>query len=222
MIEHVGLAAVTAAFQYAVQSAVARAVNQAHVTLRRPTSNESLEGPRANIYLYQAEPSPALRNADLPTRTSAGTVRQKPVAVYDVCFLLSFYGDETRYEPQLMAGKVLETLHAEQPSLPADAIDVLDQLRPALGFGRDPDEFESFWQELVDAYARMRAAGLHFFQTPLSVSELSQLWSFLFHAPYTLSMAWQCSAVPLLSPLEPVRVPPVARVSIQHRREFGS
>ncbi|WP_428268592.1 Pvc16 family protein [Haliangium sp.] len=217
MIEHLGLAAVTAALQYTVQSAVTQAVNQAHVTLRRPTNNETLEGPRANIYLYQAEPCPVLRNADLPTRASTGTVRQSPVAAYDVRFLLSFYGDDARYEPQLMAGKVLEALHTEQPSLPADAIEVLDQLQPALGFGRDPDQFSSFWHQLVDAYARMRAAGMNFFQTPLAVSELSQLWSFLFHAPYTLSMAWQCSSVPLISALEPAPVPPVTRVSIRQR-----
>ena len=202
MMEHFGMAAVTAALRHTVDDAIRQAVNGASVTLRRPVAADTAElgGPRANIYLYQSEPTPDQRNADLPFRNPDGALRRLPVAVYDLRFLISFYGDDAKYEPQLMAAKVLESLHAEQPILPYEAT---EDLAAALELGRPSMvPLEDRRQHLVEGYLVMRRHGLHFFQVPLTVSELSQLWSFLFRAPYTLTVAWQCSSVWLESGVE--------------------
>ena len=45
-----------------------------------------------NIYLYQAVPNVALRNADLPTRASGGDLVQRPVAALDLNYLFTFSG----------------------------------------------------------------------------------------------------------------------------------
>ncbi|MCG8421430.1 MAG: DUF4255 domain-containing protein [Proteobacteria bacterium] len=213
MIEHVGMAAATAALRHTVDTAVRRAVNGASVTLRRPVAADSAEigGPRANIYLYQSELTADQRNADLPFRAGDRTLRQRPVAVYDLRFLISFYGDDAKYEPQLMAGKVLESLHANQPSLTFEATEELDA---ALAMGSSSTTTsDERRRQLVDDYLEMRRQGLHFFQVPLTVSELSQLWSFLFRAPYTLTVAWQCSSVWLNSSIEVPSLPQVARIN---------
>lgn len=202
MIGHYAMAAATAALRQTVERAVALAVNGASVTLRRPVSADASElgGPRANLYLYQAEPAAEQRNADLPFLAADGSLRGRPRIPYELRFLISFYGDDARYEPQLMAAKVLQALHASQPEL---SFDGTDELESALLLDTTPnaspdelrDELDSLRQQLVEDYLAMRRLGLHFFQVPLSVSELSQLWSFLFRAPYTLTIAWQCSAV---------------------------
>lgn len=210
MIEHFGMAAATAALRHTVDTAVRQAVNGASVTLRRPVAADSAEigGPRANIYLYQSEPAADQRNIDLPFRRGDGTLRCRPVAVYDLRFLISFYGDDAKYEPQLMAGKVLESLHAEQPVLPFEAT---EDMAPALALASAPDPSpEDRRHQLVEDYLAMRRSGLHFFQIPLTVSELSQLWSFLFRAPYTLTVAWQCASVWLES--STIDVPAVHKV----------
>lgn len=213
MMEFFGMAAATAALRHAVDLAVRQAVNGASVTLRRPVAADSadLGGPRANLYLYQSEPTAEQRNVDLPLRYADGTLRRRPVSFFDLRFLVSFYGDEARYEPQLMAARVLEALQLGQPDLPYEAT---EEMVPGLSFSASDATTEERRHQLVEDYLAMRRAGLHFFQIPLSIGELSQLWSFLFHAPYALTVALQCSSVWIESAVEVPAQPQVQQVRV--------
>jgi hypothetical protein len=153
----------------------------ARCTAVRPMGNGSSDGlPElgANLYLYQASPNPSWRNADLPTRREDGTIIQRPRMALDLYYLLTFYGDEKRLEPQRAMGSVLRTLHS-RPVL------TRDQIRSAV----NAVDFIS-GSDLAEEPEQVK-----FTPIPLSVEELYNMWSGLFQTPYNLSMAYQASVV---------------------------
>ena len=96
--------------------AINDAVPGADVTIARPhaaTDGANPESPTVNLYLYQVTQNSAWRNADLPTRTGDGELRQRPQAALDLHYLLTFYGNETELEPQRLLGSAVRTLHAQ-------------------------------------------------------------------------------------------------------------
>jgi hypothetical protein len=76
----------------------------ATVSALPPDSPTGLANPGVNIFLYQISPNPALRNADLPTRLTNGTLLHRPQSALDLHYLLTFYGEETRLEQQRLLG----------------------------------------------------------------------------------------------------------------------
>src|SRR5262249_49957897 len=99
MSNFLAVATVTATLGQVLQAAISSDVPGATVTTIRP------EGPGArpaevNVYLYQVTPNAAYRNADLPTRGSNGQVVQRPQAALTLHYLISFYGDDSKLEPQ--------------------------------------------------------------------------------------------------------------------------
>ena len=55
-------------------------------------------------------PNAALRNSDLPTRNHRSVVVQRPTCALDLHYLLSFYGDDSKLEPQRMLGAVVRRI----------------------------------------------------------------------------------------------------------------
>src|SRR5438552_2365082 len=114
MSNFLAIATVTATLKRILHAIVSVDVNGADVRTVRPellVNDAAFIG--ANLYLYQVTPNAALRNADLPTRRADGSVIQRPQAALDLHYLFSFYGDETKYEPQLTLGSVVRTLHSQ-------------------------------------------------------------------------------------------------------------
>jgi hypothetical protein len=190
---HLAVATVTAALQRALQDSVGQDVAGVRVTAERPRSDSHVGQPQVNVYLYQITPNGALRNDDLPTRAGNGELRQRPGAALDLHYLLSFYGDDTRLEPQRLLGSTVRTLHgramlprgllrdvAEDASLPLDGSDV----------GEAPTR------------VRLTPIGL-------SLEEMSKLWSVMLQVPYVLSVAYQASVVVLEPDETPHAVLPV-------------
>lgn len=134
--------------------------------------------PRVNIFLYQTNTNAALRNADLPTRQSDGTLVRRPQAALNLYYLLTFYGAETQLEPQRLLGSVVNVLHA-QPLLTPERIQAAISAKPFLA-GSDLDR---------------QIESVKFSLTPLNLEELSKLWSVFFQTPYSLSIAYQASVV---------------------------
>ncbi len=173
MSNYLAIATVTAALQATLANAIAADLiaTDAHVTTVRP-DNLGSGNYRAgvNIYLYQVTPNTAWRNADLPTRRSDGQgVVQRPQLGLDLQYLLSFYGEESRLEPQRLLGSVVRALQA-RPVLSREMIQqtVGDEQHHLAG------------SDLADQVERVKFSPLS-----LSLEELSKLWSVFFQVKYS-------------------------------------
>src|SRR5271165_5220408 len=77
----------------------------AAVTTLRPDAQLSVaDATGINIFLYQVLPNASLRNCDLPTRRSDGTLVQRPRIALDLNYLFTFYGNDAELEPQRLLG----------------------------------------------------------------------------------------------------------------------
>jgi hypothetical protein len=153
----------------------------ARVTTNRPEDpNSNTRDTGLNIYLYQVSSNTVWRNSDLPARRFDGTVCQRPQAALDLHYLFSFYGDESKLEPQRMLGSVVRTLHS-QPMITRRAIQ---------NTITDPKYSCLAGSDLADGVERVKFTPL-----TLSLEELSKLWSVFFQVPYTLSAIYQATVV---------------------------
>ncbi|TME11273.1 MAG: DUF4255 domain-containing protein [Chloroflexi bacterium] len=195
MSNYLAIATVTATLKRILHAVVTVDVSGADVrTVRPETLSNDTSFMGVNIYLYQVTPNAAFRNADLPTRRPDGTVMQRPQAALDLHYLFSFYGDETKFEPQLVLGSVVRTLHSQ-------AILSRHEISDTILHTTFPTPVPS---NLADSIELVRF-------TPLSMSleELSKLWSVFLQTPYTLSVAYQGCVVLIESDDTPVQAPPV-------------
>jgi hypothetical protein len=177
---HLAIATVTATLGDIVHRAAEGAVSSS-VSLRfgRPTAptGGSIER-KVHVYLYQVTPNPALRNDDLPTRDGEGRLTRRPRAALDLHYLLSFYGDDQTLEPERMVGAVARDLHA-RPVLSAQAIgDAISSRGELTG------------SDLASAFERVKFA-----PAPLSLDEISRLWSVMVQTPHVLSVVYQGTVV---------------------------
>ena len=192
MSNYLAVATVTGTIKRILHSAVGNILG-AEARTARPAQlagDTSFKG--VNIYLYQILSNAALRNMDLPTRRSDGSLMQRPQAALDLHYLLSFYGDDTAFEPQIMLGRVVRTLHS-QPILSRREIQGTILTTSELSFS-----------DLTQSIELVRV-------TPLSLSleELSKLWSVFLQTPYILSVAYQASVVLIESEDTPHEAQPV-------------
>ncbi|MDD2754128.1 MAG: DUF4255 domain-containing protein [Methanothrix sp.] len=179
MSNFLAIATVTEALRQLLDEVVKEDVSGATATAVRPASNGSeLAQVGVNVYLYQASPNVSWRNEDLPSRREDGTAIQRPRAALDLHYLLNFYGDEKKLEPQRVMGSVLQVLHS-QSILSRQQIQKAVQ---SVDYLRDSD--------LAEEMERVK-----FTPIPLSVEELQNLWSGLFQSPYSLSVAYQGSVI---------------------------
>jgi hypothetical protein len=171
------IATVTEVLRQMLDAAVNTDVSGAKATAVKPTAVPS-DGVGVNVYLYQVSPNGALRNADLPTRREDGTLIQRPRAALDLHYLLTFYGKESELEPQRVLGSAVRTLHTK----PVLTHQMVRSTVASVGFLSASD--------LADEVEAVK-----FTPIPLSLEELSKLWSVFFQTPYTLSLAYQASVV---------------------------
>ena len=148
-------------------------------TFRPADKGASLPHP-INVYLYQVTPNAAGRNADLPTRRDGaeGALLQRPRAALTLHYLLSFSGDETTLLPQRLLGLAVRTLHS-RPLLTRQNILSVKTVGSVVA------------KSDLDAEIDL----IRFVPLPLTLEELSKLWSVLLQVPYTLSVAYQASIV---------------------------
>ena len=180
MSNYLAIATVTATLQRTLQTSVQIDVPGARVTTVRPDGGGGAPDVGINIYMYQAAPNPAWRNADLRNRRPKGDLIKQAQAGLDLYYLLTFYGNDVELEPQRLLGSAVRTL-VDQPVLTAEMI-------------RDTTDHSNFafLQEstLVDQVERVTVV-----PSFLSTDELSKIWSVFFQTPYILSFACQGGAV---------------------------
>jgi hypothetical protein len=193
MSNYLAIATVTAALQQILQPPLQNAVTGASVGFSRPDGKVAPQkGPRADVYLYRVTPNAAYRNVDLPTRRADGTLVKRPLTALDLHYLITFRGNDEKFEPQRMLGVVASTLDA-QPLLSPQNI------QNAMGF-----------------YTYLQGSGLdtqvdrvRFTPTALTLEEFTKLWSAFFQVEYSLSIAYQASVVLIESDETPQEALPV-------------
>lgn len=191
MSNYLAISTVTAALQQVLMTPVGNAVVGAKVGFSRPDASSSTT-PLVNIFLYQITPNAAYRNADLPMRRSDGSLAQRPTAAFDLHYIFTFHGDDTKLEPQRLLGAVATVLHS-QPLLSATNI---SNAASTFGF-------------LAGSGLDSQIERVRFTPTGLSLEEFSKLWSVFFQVEYSLSAAYQASLVLMESDDTPMPAPPV-------------
>ncbi len=195
------IAVVTAALRNRLTTVCEAALSGARVTTLRPeTTSANLPSVGVNLFMYQVTPNTAQRNADLPTRNAAGIALRRPVAALDLHFLLSFYGDDAKFESQILLGAVAANLHAGPALNRAD----IEQVFSASALGQGDSQGDQTITELTDPgqAALVDPSGLadavdlvRFTPTALSLEEMSKLWSVFLDTPYVLSAIYQAGPV---------------------------
>src|SRR5262245_52279285 len=180
MSNYLAIATVTATLQTLLIDAAA-VVDEATVTVDRPTANNGNTTPAINVFLYQVNPNAAYRNVDLPTRRGTGEPLRSPQAALTLQYLLSFLGNDRNLEPQRLLGAAVRQLHAHP---------VLTNHDIAATISHPPYDTILPASNLAEQLDLIRFTPLGF-----SLEELSKLWSVFFQAPYVLSVAYQASAV---------------------------
>ncbi len=197
-MSNLAIAAVTSTFSQWLQEKACSVLAGALVTIGRPKDGTA-KG--INIYLYQVTYNPDRRNESLPTRRSGDTtLSQRPQAVLDLYYLLTFYGSEKDLEPQILLGSTVSVLHA-QPVI------TLDMLRREIKRRTDADAGDRLSR--YDASGQVQSIAF----TPLSYTteEFAKLWSMLFQITYTLSVVYKASAVFIEADVTPQKALPVLR-----------
>jgi Pvc16 N-terminal domain len=181
MSNYLAIATVTAALQRLLQDGIREDVPGATVTTVRPdNSGAASQVVGVNIYLYQASPNPAWRNADLRTRRPKGDLIKHGQAGLDLSYLLTFYGNEQELEPQRLLGSTIRTL-VDQPTLTQEMI-------------QETIEQPNF-PYLADSTLSDQVQLVQFIPSTLTADELSRIWSIFFQVPYSLSFAFQGTAI---------------------------
>lgn len=178
MSNFLAVATVTAALKVMIEKEVSSLVTGTTVRIGRPESPPN-SGPVIDLFLYQVTPNGALRNDDLPMRRGDGTLVQRPRVALDLHYLLSFRGEESALMPERLLGATLRLLHASavlDNGKIADAGPLLPAPPPV--------------SDLAQAIESVKLTPL-----PLSLEELSKLWSVFFQVPYNLSVAYQATVV---------------------------
>jgi uncharacterized protein DUF4255 len=171
---------------------------QVDVSTGRPDAFEEDDGhAHLSVFLYQVLPNAALRNDDLPTRREDGALVRRPRAALDLHFLLTFVGDAARQVPERLLGAAVTELHSRSVLDRQRIRDVIQAQQATKPFLAQSD--------LADAVELVKLSPL-----PLSLEELSKLWSVFFQVPYSLSVAYEATVV-LLEPqgLAPQQALPV-------------
>ncbi|MFF2811774.1 DUF4255 domain-containing protein [Streptomyces sp. NPDC058000] len=196
MSNALALATVTQALALLIEHNLHPEIDMAvSVETRKPPADPPTD-PTITVFLYQVTHNPSMRNNDLVTRASDGTLLKRPAAAIDLQFLISAYGEEQELVGQRLIGSVVRTLH-EIPVLPRELIEEAAE-RPYLA-GSD----------LAESLQKVRFA-----PTQMDVDETSKLWGMLNNTPYSLSVAYQASLVLLDGHQKPAPARPVRRPEV--------
>jgi hypothetical protein len=128
---------------------------------------------QVNLFLYQASPSAAWRNLDIPTRVRPGETGFSPLAL-NLYYLVTAYGrdnDQSRPFSHELLGRAMSILHDH----------------PVLG----QDEIQS---SLPGNDLYLQVERIRFTLQPLGVEEIYRLWTG-FQTPYRTSVSYEATVV---------------------------
>ena len=194
MSNYLAIATVTAALQRILQNSVQTDVEGARVTTVRPDNlGRGIPETGVNIFLYRVAPLNWL-NQDLPGRRSTGELKKRPQIALELNYIMTCYGNEVELESQRLLGSVIRTMHS-QPFLQRETIDNTIE--------------DSSFRYLRKSDLIEQVESISFSPLGLSTEDLSKIWSVLFQTPYSLSVAYQGSAILIESEETPRQALPV-------------
>jgi len=184
------VATATAGLRELLAKPLADDVPGAEVTMVRPVgTGGGTPNTGVNIFLYQVTPNSAWANNDVPTRDGDGNLVRRPRIGLDLHFLLTFFGRDNTLEPHRLLGSTVRILHAK-PVLTRQAIQNAIAASSFLAGSKLADDVER----------------VKFTPLPLTLEELSKLWSVFFQTQYRLSIAYHGTVV-LVESAASVRTP---------------
>ncbi len=198
MSDYRAVAATTVTLQNLLSQAIKEPVPGAVVTSGPPRdlqSHECSEGV-VNVFLYKVYPNATWRNEELPYRRSDGTLIRRPQMALDLHYLLTFYGDDSKQIPTLLLGLSMSALHAE----PYPSTRHVPQADGDPAEERGDLQVPSESPDLGGAGLLSQPHPLYFTFLPPGQDDVTQIWSTLFHFPYSLSVAYLATVV-LIEPL---------------------
>jgi hypothetical protein len=194
------VAAATVAFADRLQALIGEAVPGARVTMLDPSSASLRTGDAiVNLYLFRTIRDPNMSNRDLPTRGAAGQPMASPTLMLQLDYMISFFGEEARLDPQRLLGLVAGGLNAA-PYLDSGNLRAAAAATPWLG-----------------APPGAQGQRLRIVPMDLSPEAMARIWSDFVHVPYQLSQFYTVSPVALEVPLSVAPVLPVRRIGIAAR-----
>jgi hypothetical protein len=178
MSNYLAIATVTATLQSVLTVTLNHDVAGTQVVAIRPDGKDNSGKPTVHIFLYLVKPNAALRNADLPTRSSDGQIRLRPQAALNLHYLFTFVGDETTLVPQRLLGSVERTLYTQAV---LDRTDIQNTITgKAFLSGSNLDQ---------------QVEAVRLTPSSLSTEEISKIWSIFYQVPYCLSVAYEAEVV---------------------------
>lgn len=192
------VAAATVAIADRLHVLIGDSVPGARVTTLNPGSESLRSGdPFVNLYLFRTTRNGFVSNDDLPTRGPTGRPQNSPVMKLDLDYMITFFGDDTRLDPQRLLGLVVGGLNAE-PYIPRDAIRAARASTPWLG-SADPEPPS---QQIC--------------VTPLNMppDAMARLWSEFVNVPYQLTQLYTATPIALEYSLPVAPVLPVRRIGL--------
>jgi Pvc16 N-terminal domain len=196
------IAACTVAIADRLHMFIGDAVPGARVTTLNPGSEALRTGdPFVNLYLFRTTRNGFVSNNDLPTRGPLGGAKNSPVLKLDLDYMITFFGDDARLDPQRLLGLVAGGLNAE-PYIPRDMLRAAVASTPWLSGGGDGSQ-ELPRDEIV--------------VTPLNMAPdaMARLWSEFVNVPYQLTQLYTAMpiAIEYRLPVQPVL--PVRRIGLR-------
>jgi hypothetical protein len=150
-----------------------------------------------NVFLFRTLPNAFRRNDDLPTRSSDGVLVRSPQVAIDLEYLISFYGDELRFEPQRL-------LAAATIGLTSNPVLTPERIRETVA-SAGPNS--PLWTSNLDG--QLDSVRLN--PLDLNLDLLSRMWS-CFNSPFALTTGLVASPIVLDAEMPGRRELPVASI----------
>ncbi len=181
MSNHLAIATVTATLARIVQAGVKAATGAAPtVTTLRPVAGGGIPEVGVNVFLYHVAPNATVNNADLNLRRPKGELVRRWQVGLDLHYLLTFYGDEERLEPERLMGCTVKTL-CDYPFLTAT------HFRQTIS---DPS-----YSYLADSTLTEQIERVKLVPIGVNTDEIARIWNTMPQSNSSLAIAYQASFI---------------------------
>ncbi len=189
MSNYLAIATTTAVFAQKVHESLNKVSHISaapNVYTKRPEKQDNqIVG--AYVYLYKVEHNNSLRNNDLATRASDGTLIRQPQVALDLDYHITFYGRESTLEAQRLMGAVITDLHAF-PLLTPNEIKRFIEAQGSQSYLADSNLYE-------------QNATIKIAPVQLSIEDISRMWTVFFQMPHEHSLNYRVSVLLMESDL---------------------
>ncbi|MBS1703831.1 MAG: DUF4255 domain-containing protein [Armatimonadetes bacterium] len=200
MSNQLAFATVSFVLQQRLNQVVGSDVSSATATNTRPdgTGASPLPAPGVNIYLLQATYNGPMSDPFLPTMSADATRVARPVGAFDLTYMFTFHGDDSKWEPQRVQASVLRHIHTN-PEIGKDTIRSLISALPGTHALKKSD--------LADQFENVKLT-----PAKMTLDDLSKIWSVFFQKPYALTSIYYASVVLLESDISTEASLPILKV----------